>query len=230
MITIIHGEDIVSSRSAFLENKSQNKDAISLSGETVSFTELVQILEGGGLFQEEKHLFIEDLLSKRKKSEELKDMFTLFEKYQKNADITLWESKSLTKTFLSQFPKSKIEHFPLPQSLFQFLDALLPGNGKTAISIFHKTLATTDVNIILFMLVRQIRLLLAFKQFTESPIDEVKRMSPWQKGKLLKQAKAFTTEKLILLHKSLFELDLAQKTGKSALTLTQAIDFFLLQL
>lgn len=230
MITILHGEDTASSRSALLEYKTKHKDAVVFNGETVSLTQLVQIFEGGGLFEEEKHIYIEELLSKRKKSEETEKIIALIEKHQKNTDIALWESKSLSKTVLSQFPKSKIEHFPLPQLLFQFLDEFLPGNGKAAITLFHKTITTTDMHIVMFMLIRHVRLLLALKESLESPIDEVKRMSPWQKGKLARQTREFTIEKLISLHKSLFVIDLSQKTGKSALTLTQAVDFFLFEI
>lgn len=230
MITIIHGEDTASSRTSFISKKSEQKDAVSFNGETVSLTALTQVLEGGGLFDEEKHIYIEDLLSKRKKSEEAEQILKILQKHEKSVDITLWESKSLSKTVLSHFSKPTVYHFDLPKSLFEFLDSLLPENGKTAVQLFHKTIATTDIHIVVFMIIRHIRLLLALKEPSESSIDEVKRMSPWQSGKMAKQAKAFSLEKLIWFHKALFEIDLSQKTGKSALTLEQSIDFLLLEI
>lgn len=230
MITIIHGDDTASSRSLFISQKNQHKDAISFSGEILSLTDLIQSIEGGGLFREEKHIFIDELLFKKKQQTELKEIITYLNSHQLETDTILWENKSLTKSVLSFFPKATVKHFPLPQSLFQFLDAIVPGNGKTLVLLFHKTITASELQIVVFMLVRHVRLLLAMLSDESFSIDEVKRLAPWQKGKLARQAKLFTHTQLLKIHRELFSIDLEQKTGKSALTLPQAIDFFLLGL
>ena len=71
MITIIHGNDTASSRKYYIDQKTA--DAFSFEGEKVSLTDLVQILEGGGLFSDSKKIFIDDFLSKRKQGKETFD-------------------------------------------------------------------------------------------------------------------------------------------------------------
>jgi hypothetical protein len=58
-------------------------------------------------------------------------------------------------------------------------------------------------------------------------IDEIKRMAPWQLGKVQKQAGVFGGSKLKLLYQKLFEMDLSLKTGKIPYSLDRSIDFFL---
>lgn len=230
MITIIHGDDTASSRSLFVSQKNEQKDAISFDGEKVSISDLMQSIEGGGLFSDEKHIYIDELLSKKKQQTELKEIITYLNSHQLETNTVLWENTSLTKSVLSLFSKATVKHFPLPQSLFQFLDALAPGNGKILVSLFHKTIAVSELQIVVFMLVRHVRLLLAMREDESISIDEAKRLAPWQKAKLSRQAKLFTLTQLVNIHRKLFSIDLEQKTGKSALTLPQAIDFFLLEI
>jgi DNA polymerase III delta subunit len=76
------------------------------------------------------------------------------------------------------------------------------------------------------MIVRQFRILLNLIT-NETPIDEVKRMAPWQLSKLKRQAEFFGLEKLKSIYKSLLDIDLNSKTGKSPANLKKSIDFFL---
>ena len=82
------------------------------------------------------------------------------------------------------------------------------------------------------MLIRQIRLLIALSENgnTRDVIDEVKRLAPWQKSKLAKQAGYFSTQELLKIHEALYKMDLASKTSSFPLSLTETIDFFLLDL
>src|SRR5690242_11620813 len=99
MITIIHGSDIVSSRKYFFIEKEKHPDAYLLDGEKISITDLMQIFEGGGLFDENKTIFIEHFFNRKKKKEE----FAVFSSYlqkQSNHNIYLWEGKELEKSSL----------------------------------------------------------------------------------------------------------------------------------
>ena len=80
------------------------------------------------------------------------------------------------------------------------------------------------------MLVRQMRLLMGLMDPSQNPIEEVKRLAPWQQQKLKKQAQLFTETQLISLYNSLFRIDNEQKTGKASVPLSNAIDFWLLKL
>lgn len=230
MITIIHGDDIVSSRNFFVSQKQKIKNPLDFAGENITLTALVQIFEGGELFTEKKAVFIEDFLAKRKASRDKDEILLYLAKYQDH-EIFLWEGKEISAKSLSIFKKAEIRHFKLPQSLFLFLDSLKPGIGTFLIPLFHKTLKNMEVELVFFMLVRQFRLLLALSQRQESNvIDEENRLAPWQKGKLQRQASFFTAKELKNHFSRLYEIDLAQKTGNLNLSLIQAIDMFLLRL
>ncbi len=249
MLTIIHGSDTALSRKYFLDEKQKLKDAILIEAEKVDLTELAQLFEGGGLFGETKYLFIEQLLTKRKKSSDFKDILTYLEKNAGENTIFLWEGKELERGTLNALKKAVVRTFKFPQTLFQLLDAILPDNNKTLIKLFHQTIETTEPEMIFFMLIRQIRILLALSSFVipvktgiqkrmdprirdddkENIIDEIKRIQPWQKGKLEKQARLFEPTHLLDLYDKLFQIEVGQKTGTLNTPLVSAIDFFLLE-
>jgi hypothetical protein len=128
---------------------------------------------------------------------------------------------------LSEVPRV----FKLPQTLFVFLDSFKPGNGKILIKLFHQTIETTEPEMVFFMLVRQIRLLLAVsEQARDETIDELKRLAPWQRTKLEQQAKQFGPEELKKIYARLFLIEQGQKTGNLPNTILTSIDFFLLSI
>src|SRR6266568_768058 len=232
MLTIIHGNDTAQSRKCFLDERNKTKDAVLLDADQINLTDLAQILEGGGLFGETKFLFVEQFLTKRKKSSDFKDILSYLETQALENTIVLWEGKELERGALNEFKKVSIKIFKFPQTLFQLLDAIQPGNTKVMLNLFHQTIETAEVEMVYFMLVRQFRMLLALsetKTQTENPIDELKRIAPWQKGKLEKQANAFELGHLVNLYDKLFQIEVGQKTGGLSTPLVSTIDFFLLE-
>lgn len=230
MLTIIHGDDTASSRKFFLTQKEQFPDAFLWEGDKVTITDLAQIFSGGALFEESKSLFVEQLLTKQKRKSEYQTLITTLQEYGKEHTIVLWEGKELDRSTLQPFALARIQPFKLPQSLFQLLDSLKPDNGKNLIKLFHQTIETAEAEMVFFMLVRQVRLLLALSSETvESPIEEIKRMQPWQKTKLEQQAKLFTVDQLVHLYTKLFTIEAKQKTGQLSLPLISTIDFLLLE-
>ncbi|MBI4084790.1 MAG: hypothetical protein HY431_02690 [Candidatus Levybacteria bacterium] len=227
MLTLIHGDDTASSRNAFLKAKEKAQNQVSFSGDQVNLTDLAQALQGNGLFAEIKAVYIEDLFSK-KKGEELMAITSYLTDQGKQHDIFLWEKKILTPPVLKQLKNAAVEVYKLPQELFRFLDAIKPKNTDT-ISLFHSALETTDSEMLFFMLIRQFRLLLALKE-TEAPIDEVQKLAPWQKSKLKRQARLFSSNELISVYNRLSKIDRETKTGAATTPLTTTIDFLLLAL
>lgn len=228
MLTIVHGSDTAGSRKFFLDEKKRMADAVLLRESEVSLTFLAQLLEGGGLFENSKNLFIEQFLTERKKSKEKEAITAYFLQQGKAHNIFLWEGKELTAAALTPLKGSIIRAFKLPISLFAFLDALRPGNGRQLIQLFHKSLETTEPEMVFFMLVRQFRLLLALSDPSSETISEVSRLAPWQKGKMEKQAKLFPTVKLKVIYSRLFEIEIAQKTGMLTQSLISVVDFLLI--
>ncbi|MBI2442427.1 MAG: hypothetical protein HYV40_00775 [Candidatus Levybacteria bacterium] len=228
MITILHGDNITASRNEFIKRKQAAGSPIMLRGGTFTITDLVQVFEGGELFQESKNIFLEDLFARVKKGQELTSYTDYISSQGKEHDITLWEGKQLTKTQLSSIPQAQTLLYKVPSTLFTFLDELKPGNTKRLIILAQQAKHDVGEEMLLAMLVRLIRQLLALKEHAE--IEEVKKLAPWQKSKLQTQAAHFTTEQLLRLHERLFLLDKKRKTGTNDLSLPASIDFFLLQL
>lgn len=232
MITIIHGEDTVSSRKYFIQEKQKSQRWINFSEENINLTNLAQAIEGDSLLftSEKKEIFIEDLFPK-KPSKEFISIISYLEKHARTIDIKIWESKELSKKQLNSFRNIVIKSFNLPKSLFLFLDELKPQNGKKLINLFHKALETTEVELIFYMMTRQFRLLLALcDKSEENQIDELKRIAPWQKSKLQKQVGLFSITNLKNIYKKICSIEVLQKTGADILSLPQAIDFFLLSI
>lgn len=225
MITIIHGEDTVSSRNYFTGIKKDNPANFSFDNYTLNISSLLQIIKGSTLFNDSKTIFIEDFFSL--KAPELISLKDLINKNHKNLNIFFWEGSEISKTNLSLFKDAETKLFKIPQNLFAFLDNIRPDRKENLIS-FHTALKTSDPEMIFYMLIRQFRLLIALSVKSDT-IDEVSRLAPWQKDKLKRQAEFFGLEKLKKAYQKLFEIDLGVKTG-TITNLTNSIDIFLLDI
>lgn len=226
MILIIHGDDVLASRNYFVELKKNTLSPLSFDAVGLTLTDLKQVFEGGGLFSDERNIFIENFFS-----EINEELLEYLEKVQKSGNIVIWEEKELTKKQLGELPKAGVKLFKVPAEIFAFLDSIQPSRGSELLKRFHSIIAQREVEFVLFMLIRQFRLLLSIVEGqSKEEIDEVKRLAPWQKSKLLKQARYFSPNQLAQLYKKLFSIDYGLKTGSSSLTLVQSIDFFLLSI
>lgn len=230
MITIIHGDDLAASRNFYLEEKNKADNPIEFRGDKLEVSQLKQSVEGGSLFAQEKEIFIENLLSGRKKSKQIDEIIDYLNQQSKLLKVFIWEGNELTKSQTGCFKTAEIKLFKLPQNLFQFLDGIRPGNIQN-LSLLHKALKGSSEEIIFYMMIRQFRLMLALSDGGSSEkIDEVKRLVPWQKGKLEKQANLFGQQKLLEAYQRLYEIDYKTKSGRTSLNLLQAIDFFLAEI
>ncbi len=233
MITIIHGDNISESRNSFLELRQKEKNIISFDGSKITLIDLVQNIEGSGLFGDTKTIFIEEFLTKLKKTnKESREMLDFIIKNSKSSSFVLWESKEITKRELSLFKDSTARIFKLPKNIFLFLDSLKPNNSRNLLNLFHEALNSgIKEELILFMMQRQFRILLALSDASDSQsIEELIRLAPWQMGKLEKQAQIFDQSSLKKIYKKLYKIEIDQKTGGLSLSLTQSIDFLLLEI
>ncbi len=229
MITIIHGTDNVTSRRYFFDLKEKSSDAEIYQGDKITITDLIQILDGGGLFSDIKTIFIENLFGKRKSDSEIKEIIRILNKNSENCDIFIWESKELTKVQTVKLKDAVVKPFKLPNTLFTLLDSIKPKNGNKLVMLFNQTAQEADPEMIFFMIVRQFRLMLAVREAGREQVDELKRMS-WQMGKLKSQASLFDIKDLKKLYADLFEIEKAQKTGNLSMPMKQTIDIFLLSI
>jgi len=228
MVLVIHGNDTGSSRNFYFEEKNKLIDPILLEGEGLTFDVFFQNAENKSLFGSEQMILVENFFTKNKSiATETKKIVEYINNNQ-NLAVIFWEPTELSKSSQTLLKNATVKTFSFPQVLFTFLDNLKPGNCEILIKLFHELKQTMEPELIFFMLVRQFRIMLG--QEGVDKIDEVKRMAPWQLGKMQKQAGMFGEKKLKSTYQKLFEIDLALKTGKIPYSLERSIDFFLADL
>lgn len=227
MITVIHGDNTAISRK-FLQSIKDEKKPLTLSQQEINLTDLAQVFESESLFFEQKTVILEDYLGKTRKSKEKDAVLTYLSTQGHDHDIFFWDAKPLTKASYSGLKNVVERPFKLPQTVFQFLDAIRPDNRSTLIKLYHETLQTTEPELLLYMIIRHFRVLLATSE--NAKIDELKNKAPWQQEKYKKQAGLFGIKNLRVHYHNLFEIEKKQKTGELSADLSATIDFFLLSL
>ncbi len=225
MLTVIHGDNQVASRQKLSEliaaAKRQNHDVVSLEAEKLDRAKLESTLLSDSLFGGSKILVLEGLhsLPKSKKKDELIDLIS-----SASIDIILWEKKSLTKTDFKKLPSTVTTfEFKITVKLWNFLDQLSPSqtSKKTQIKLFRECVTSDGAEFIFAMIARQIRLLIQVKE------KQTAKINPYTLSKLNKQAQAFSLEKLLEIHKKLYEIDAKQKQSKDLLSLDAELDLLL---
>lgn len=225
MITLVHGEDSLSSYQRLSElietTKGRGLEIIIKDASELSLATLRQESEGSDLFGAKNCLVIKGLLSGTK-SKQKDSLIGLLESLT-DADIILYEPKEITKTVLKPFSKLKVELFAINQVIFKFLDVLRPGNNRVILQAWNRLLELGhEPEFVFSMVVRQIRLLIQAKSGAS-----YLKLSPYPKKLILAQANYFTLNQLLDLHRHLYDLDKRLKTGLSSLPVDQLmLQFF----
>lgn len=224
-IFVYSGEDIISSRKAFLDHleslKLRNLEEMRINGKDISDEALENILGSQTLFGEKRVLSVENFLTgqKTKEKEKILEKILSF----KDATVIFWENKDFSRNEQLKFSQCFIfKNFKLPSSLFVFLESLSPKNIQENLLRFRNAIAAVDPNFIFLMMVRQIRLLILSKN-----INTKLTLPPWQISKLKKQANLFELENLIEIYKKLQRIDFEQKTSSSPFPLEHDLELLL---
>lgn len=119
------------------------------------------------------------------------------------------------------------------QSVFDFVDALSQGNGKTAQKLLHRLLENEDAFSLWGMVVRQFRLLVQAREILDGRgnKDDVARalgVHPFVAEKTTGQANRFSMESLESIYHRLLGIDERVKT--SQITLDLALDTLIVEL
>ncbi len=119
------------------------------------------------------------------------------------------------------------------QSVFDFVDALSNGNGKSAQHLLHRLLETQEPFSLWGMVVRQFRLLIQAREILDGrgTKDDVARalgVHPFVAEKATQQAARFSIESLESIYRKLLRIDEEVKTGQSTLEL--AMDTLVVEL
>ena len=225
MLTILYGDDQVASRNALNQNldksrQDEKKELIQLDGEKLQLQELKQALESRSLFGLDKLVLIENLFLRTRSL--MKDKILEYlakEKFE--AEIFIWEKKMLTATQLKKFQGAKVLSFKLSPKIFKFLDSVYPGNRRQSLILLAELKRNESEDLIFYMLHRRISDLIVA---SDSGLEDMQGMQNWQKSRLLSQAKKFSLESLLKLHKLLYQTDFKVKTGKNILPLASLLD------
>jgi DNA polymerase III delta subunit len=225
MILLIHGDDLEASRNFYFEEKNKLGETIMLNGDGLTLDVLFQNAENKSLFGSEQTLLIENFFTKNKSIAIETKKIVEYINSNKDLSIIFWESTELSKASQALLKTATVKTFSFPQILFTFLDNVKPNNSAVLIKLFHELRQNMEPELIFFMLIRQFRIMLGIDGIDK--IDEVKRMAPWQAGKMQRQARMFGESKLKENYQKLFEIDLGSKTGKIPYSIERSIDFFL---
>ena len=119
------------------------------------------------------------------------------------------------------------------QSVFDFVDALSNGNGKSAQHLLHRLLETEEPPAVWGMVVRQFRLLIQAREILDGRgnKDDVARalgVHPFVAEKTTGQASRFSMESLESIYRKLLRIDEGVKTGQSRLE--WAVDILVVEL
>jgi len=228
MITILHGDNIVSSRQELirLKNNASNKEIRDIKGKDLTETDLRQAVESLSLFGSLMLITIENLFSPLGKKEKIIHLYAdILNQKDTDADIVLWESKELGKTVLDCFSKSHVQLFKIPNTVFTLLDSIASGNTSYMISAYEKTEAIESSELILYMIQNRVRQLIQVKDGITP-----QKVSGWQFARLTNQVRSFTMDKLLSMHTKLIELEFSFKSGSSPYTLSQFIKQFIVEI
>ena len=158
MITVIHGDDVVSSRNYYLEEKNKAKNPIIFDESNLSLENLVKSLEGGSLFGSENEIFIDTLFSGNNQTHGRNNR--LSGKNSKNSIFISGKFRKL-KDYQTTLKNSVSKLFKLPQSLFVFWIRLSRMHTKVMLFYTMKLFRALRKKCIFYMIVRQFRLMLA---------------------------------------------------------------------
>jgi DNA polymerase III delta subunit len=227
MFKIILGDNIAASRNRLHEvaekAKAEGLEVISFNGTKITFSDIRKLLESGSLFGKSKLVVIENFLSSTK-SKEKETILDFLTKKSFEHDLVLWEDSNLKNISLKGV---EIEEFKVPQTIFRFLDLLVPDKTQEALAVLDILKKSEDANIIFFMIIRQFRNLIIAKDLGGEGLIG---MSPWQKDKYLSLSKNFTIERLLQFYGKLLEVDYAQKTSNDLFSLSSRLDLLILNL
>lgn len=224
MLTIICGEDIISSRNHFLSLKKEYREK-GFEPTELTVDDVLRIsdliADSISLFSLKKVYFIENINKQlsRKTDLKTKNIFDQFKKIEKMNDVELIIWEGLSQRELKFSKTGKIKEFKPDQNIFKLLDLIYPGNLNMFISRLNSLSRIADENFIFFMLLRHIRNMILINEDKLPP-----RMQSWQIYKFKKQLKYWKRENLVNFYQALFKIEMASKTSTSPFSIKESLE------
>lgn len=223
---ILHGDNQVESRKrlSFLISQARKRglEIARVDGKTATKEDLTLLSRSQSLLAEEMLVVSENFFSGNKKAIEIADKLAV----NNGTVFVFWEEKLLSPAILKKLPKDfEIEGFKIPNSVFKFLDSILPKNTKAMLHFYHQALKQSNPEFLLIMLARQLRLLI----WTEGDPETLKLLE-WQKSRLRNQAEKFNLDQLVKLHGKLLEFDRLNKRSGLPENLEASLELLLISI
>jgi len=221
---IIHGENITESRKKLDELLLNQKNIQRIEGKSLKATDIPLLFQSSELFAEEKTIVIENCKSLSKQALEV----LVGNVPSPQTKLIFWQDGNYDARNIKKFPDAKVYSFPLPKYFFIFLDNLLPGKATYVHTQYELLLHSFVPEQVLFAMTKRIRNLLVIRSGSSSAVDEVAKMSDWQRRKLESQARGWTHTQLKDFYKSLFHTEMGLKTSNLPINLTTHLDNIIL--
>lgn len=226
MITIFCGEDSVAARTAF----TQTVEKYRLNQSEIIFVQSSSILEISkgmaenlSLFSSQKVFCVENLekYSFKKSTKAKKDLV-----YE--AIVALSLDKTVTILDFEDGKQGrqlklkdlvKVHESKPATSIFKLLDDCFPGNKLTFIASLRTVCSSQDEMFVFVMLFRHIRHLVL------SLADESSaKLPPWQKYKIIGQAKKWKNQALIDFYSGLIKIEISSKTSSNPYGIKKSLE------
>jgi len=233
MLVILHGDNILASRNelASIKKASHEKEIRDINGKNIPEEDIRQAVESLSLLGSSIVVIFENLFSGLGRNQKtVKTYADILSQASYTIDIILWESKEIGKTVLSQLPDADIRLYKIPLVIFEYLDSMRPGNTSQTLSLLEdmsnpQNGSRMAQELVFYMTQTRIRQLIQMKDHVTP-----QKVSSWQAMRLTNQAKSFTMDMLLAMHKKLIELEYSFKTGASPFTLSQLIHQLILDI
>jgi len=220
MITVICGEDIVSSRNYYSELKKRYREK-KYEIKEVASSQIVEVQkelsESLSLFAEKIVFFTQNLNKTITRKKSTKDLIEILAK-DKQVEIVDWED-GITGRSLKIPQIAILKEFKPTRTIFKLLDSCYPTNKSEFISQLNSLSDKIEDGFIFYMLTKHIRMLLLVKS-GEKP----SAMFDWQLFKIKKQAGFWSLEKLVLFYENLHRIDVINKTSKNPFSTKHSLD------
>lgn len=222
MLTIICGEDSISSRNYFTDQQKLLKEK-DFEIVNVDYHQVLDLDETGSsessLFTSKRAYFTNSLNKKVfKKMSERNEKKIKAIIFSKEVQVFDWEEE-ISARDLKSIKGIIIKEFKPNQNIFKLLDSCYPGNLKTFISTLNIVSESTEDIFIFIMLARHMRNILITKMG-----EKVPKLMSWQIAKLSNQAKYWKLENLINFYQGLHRIDVNSKTGGTPFTVKKSLD------
>ena len=221
MLTIVCGEDTISSRKHFQNLKAEYKSKgfeIKILPDVRLETIREQLTETSSLFTSQRVFFSENLV-KQLKLKRNKASLEELDKIIKIKDIAWYDWETYTAREITNPKSAQIKEFKASTSIFKLLDECYPGNLKQFLGDMTQVLQSEEDGFIYAMLCKHIRTLILAKSNSLPPSTP-----PSQRGKLKSQAALWTLDKLISFYDGLARIDISVKTSANPYGIKKSLD------